>query len=315
MITSVTTETALAGTTEHARAASPEQIQTGIKKPGRGMSRASLGLIRAMYTIAEAAQPITGRGIGYKLFTAGLTASMSVNEMQKVYRLLLIARERGLIPWEWIVDETRELERVSTWSNTAEYARVVARSYRRDFWDQQPVRVEVWSEKGTIRGVLKPVLDDYAVGFRVMHGFSSGTAVKDVAVDGDGRDLVVLYVGDFDPSGLFMSEVDLPRRLAEYGGDHVRFRRVALLPDQTAGLPFFPAADKKKDPRHKWFADRHGTRCWELDAMDPNDLRDCVEREIKELIEPVAWKRCETVNAAEFESLKTILSGWKGGAA
>ena len=30
--------------------------------------------------------------------------------------------------------------------------------------------------------------------------------------------------------------------------------------------------------------------------MDPNDLRDCVEREIKKLIEPVAWQRCELVN-------------------
>ena len=59
---------------------------------------------------------------------------MSVNEMQKVYRLLRIAREQGAIPWEWIVDETRELERVPTWSDSAEYARVVAKSYRRDFW-------------------------------------------------------------------------------------------------------------------------------------------------------------------------------------
>jgi hypothetical protein len=59
---------------------------------------------------------------------------------------------------------------VSTWSNPEQYASAVARSYRRDFWDQQPHRVEVWSEKGTIRGVLQPVLDRYAVGFRVMHG-------------------------------------------------------------------------------------------------------------------------------------------------
>ena len=38
--------------------------------------------------------------------------------------------------------------------------------------------------------------------------------------------------------------------------------------------------------------------------MDPNDLRDCVEKAIKELIEPVAWKRCEVVNKAEQESLQ-----------
>ena len=72
--------------------------------------RASLDLIEAMYEAAEAAQPITGRGVGYKLFTAGLIPSMAKKEMQRVYRLLKEAREQGIIPWEWIVDETRELE-------------------------------------------------------------------------------------------------------------------------------------------------------------------------------------------------------------
>jgi hypothetical protein len=235
---------------------------------------------------------------------------MSVNEMQKVYRLLRIAREQGFIPWSWIVDETRELEKVSTWSDPAAYAVAVATSYRRDFWDQQPRRVEVWSEKGTIRGVLKPVLDHYAVGFRVMHGFTSATAVNDVAEDSDGRNLVVLYVGDFDPSGLFMSECDLPQRLVEYGGSHVKLRRIALTTGQTAGLPSFPASDKRKDPRYSWFAERHGPSCWEIDAMDPRNLRECAEEEIRQLIEPIAWARCETVNAAELESLQTILSNW-----
>src|SRR5262249_46399608 len=155
-------------------------------------------------------QPVTGRGVGYKLFTASLIPSMARAEMQKVYRALRLGREQGFIPWEWIVDETRALERTSTWANPAQYAKCVARSYRRDFWGQQPARVEVWSEKGTVRGVLAPVLDQYAVGFRVMHGFSGATTIHEVSEDDDGRELIVLYVGDFDPSGMFMSEGDLP---------------------------------------------------------------------------------------------------------
>jgi hypothetical protein len=161
------------------------------------MAQRSLDLIEAMYGKAEAAQPITGRGIGYKLFTSGLIPSMAQKEMQRVYRLLKEARERGNIPWEWIVDETRELERRASWDNPAEYVEAVHRSYKRDFWTQQPVRVEVWSEKGTIRGVLAPVLDKYGVGFRVMHGFNSATQVYDIAQDDDGRQLIALYIGDY----------------------------------------------------------------------------------------------------------------------
>jgi hypothetical protein len=287
-------------------------FETSSKK-GRGMARRSFELIEAMHTAAEAAQPITGRSVGYKLFTQKLIASMATNDMQRIYRLLKVAREHGRIPWDWIVDETRELERVSTWANPAAYARCVARSYRRDFWNQQPVRCEVWSEKGTVRGVLAPVLNEYAVGFRVMHGFSSATSVHDVAKDNDGRDLIALYVGDYDPSGLFMSEQDLPSRLAEYDGHHVDARRIALTRAQIDDLPSFPVTDKRKDPRYEWFVRSYGRRCWELDAMDPNELRDCVEQAIVELIEPAAWQRCETVNRAEQESLRTILEKWGGG--
>jgi hypothetical protein len=260
-----------------------DYFETGLKK-GRGRAQGSLDLIEAMYTAAEAAQPITGRGIGYKLFTLGLIPSMS--KMQKVYRLLRMAREEGTIPWEWIVDETRGVERVSTWADPEDYARCVAQSYRRDFWDQQPVRVEVWSEKGTIRGVLQPVLDQYAVGFNPVHGFDSATNTHNAAQGDDGRELVVLYVGDFDPSGMFMSEVDLPKRLSAYGGDHIRINRIALNRAQVTDLPSFPASDKSKDPRYRWFCSNYGNRCWELDAMDPNDLRDCVEGAIFNLIEP-----------------------------
>jgi hypothetical protein len=287
-----------------------EQIGTGSKKV-RGMARASLDLIDAMYEVAEAAQPITGRGIGYKLFTAGLTPSMSDRDMKRVYRLLKEARERDLIDWAWIVDETRAIERVSSWDDPEEYVQAVHRSYRRDFWTQQPVRVVVASEKGTVRGVLRPILDHYGVGFLVLHGFSGATTIYDLAQDDDGRPLVVIYVGDLDPSGAYMSEVDIPARLEKYGGHHVILKRAALLPEHVSDLPSFPASDKRKDPRYPWFRRHHGNRCWELDAMDPNDLRSIVEQAIKAEIDPVAWDRCAIVEQAERESLQHVLDRWR----
>ena len=110
-----------------------EHSGTSTKKGCRGRSAKSLALIKAMYDIAEATQPITGRGIGYKLFTQKLIPSMSRKSMRVVYRLLLKAREEGTIPWEWIVDETRSAERVATWKDPEAYSRSVANSYRRDF--------------------------------------------------------------------------------------------------------------------------------------------------------------------------------------
>ena len=76
----------------------------------------------------------------------------------------------------------------------------------------------------------------------------------------------MLYVGDYDPCGMYMSQEDLPNRLAEYDGDHVTLKRIALTREQVRGLPSFPATDKRKDPRYKWFSLQSrrsllGTRC------------------------------------------------------
>lgn len=156
-----------------------EQIEASLKKV-RGRSKSTLTLIAEMKKIAEEAHPITGRGIGYKLFAAGKINSM--NDMNVVYRALKIAREEGTIPWEWIVDETRALELIGTWQNPSHCADGFF--YRRDLWQTQPHTVEVWSEKGTVRGLLWPVLSNLGVGFRVMHGFSSATSVWDVSNQG-----------------------------------------------------------------------------------------------------------------------------------
>ena len=51
----------------------------------------SLDLIEAMYNAAALAQPITGRGIGYKLFTQGLIPSMALYRLPR-----LIGRDRAL---------------------------------------------------------------------------------------------------------------------------------------------------------------------------------------------------------------------------
>jgi hypothetical protein len=291
-----------------------EYFGTGSKilPAGRGMAKRSLDLIEAMRVIAEAAHPITGRGVGYKLFTAGLIPSMATRDMRSIYRLLKEARERDIIPWEWIVDETRELEQPPSWADPEEYLRAVSRSYRRDLWQDQPRRVLVVSEKGTVRGVLKPVLDKYGVSFLVLHGFSSATLIYNTAQDYDGRTLIALYVGDYDPSGMYMSERDLPTRLEKYGGDHVLLRRVAIDKFDLGDLPTFPAKDKEEDSRYRWFVKNYGRRCAELDALDPNELRDRVEQQINFCIEPDAWERGVLNDRAEQESLRLYFNGWNG---
>jgi hypothetical protein len=281
----------------------------------RGKSARSLQLVEAARVILEEIQPASVRAVCYRLFTLGLTASMAKSETNRVSTQLTWAREAGVIPWDWIVDETREPERVSAWDNPTAYVDAVMRSYRRNRWADQPRWIEVWSEKGTIRGTLAPVLDEYGVTFRVMHGYGSATALYQVAAETQaaGRRLTALYLGDWDPSGLHMGDVDLPARLREYGG-LVDVRRLALTELDTyhGQLPSFEADTKRHDPRYRWYVNHYGPRCWELDALSPVVLRERVEDAIVIRLDHEAWLRAAATEAAERDSLTSILSTWPG---
>ena len=74
---------------------------------GRGRSEASDRLTEAAYQILKAIHPCSVRAVCYQLFVRGDIANMGKNETNKVSRNLRDAREWGIIPWEWIVDDTR----------------------------------------------------------------------------------------------------------------------------------------------------------------------------------------------------------------
>jgi hypothetical protein len=285
---------------------------TTYMRRGRGKAKATLELIDACHEILAEIQPASVRAVCYRLFTMGLISDMSKGSTNKVSTQLVYAREQGVIPWTWVVDETREAERIALWTDPDAIIDAAVRGYRRDYWQDQPRRVQVWSEKGTVRGTLAPVLKEFGVTFKVMHGYGSATALWQAAEDSTASDkpLTVLYVGDFDPSGMHMSMVDLPGRIQRYRGQ-IDFRRVALVERDLPGLPSFDASTKLGDPRHRWFVERYGYRCWELDAMSPVLLRKRIHECVQELIEPEPWNHAIGIERAEVESMKEFAQTWQ----
>lgn len=280
----------------------------------RGKTAKSRALIDACAAILAEIHPATVRAVCYQLFIRGLLDSMATACTKRVSAQLVDAREAGMVPWAWIVDETRDAERQFTgWENPDAFMRSMRDFYRRDRWAMQPVTIEVWSEKGTVRGTLAPILQQYGVTFRVMHGFSSATTVHDVAQETQAstKPLHVLYVGDHDPSGLYMSEVDLPARLERYGGVLTLTRLALTGDDVVAGLPTFAADTKTTDTRYQWFLRHHGVQCCEVDALSPPVLRDRVEAAIRETLDPHAWARAETTERAERQSMQAFFRTWK----
>jgi hypothetical protein len=293
----------------------------------------------AIVATARVQHPCGVRSIAYQLFNRKLIPSMAKEHTRRVSELSVILREEGRIPPEWIDDDTRPEEKVPTWKNPAAFARTVQRVFRLDKWIDQPKRVWVWSEK-SVAGTIRPVLDKYEVPFQVLHGFSSATPIWDMvaAILDQPQETVIIYIGDYDPSGMYMSEVDLPKRLARYISSNpsnrditpeevrrilkaarLEIRRVALTKADTIALGRAPAfhvsekegnEKKKGDSRCPWFREHHGEWCWELDAMAPNVLRDRLERAIRAELDLKAWARSVAVEKVERKAIIATCRSW-----
>ena len=89
--------------------------------------------------------------------------------------------------------------------------------------------------------------------------------------------LKILYLGDFDPSGLLIEQVN-ERELG------IKIKRIALTWKQTQKYKLVPRSVNRRDPRAKEYIERYGNQCWELEALHPNLLRQIVERELHKAV-------------------------------
>ena len=294
-----------------------EQFGTSLNLPRRrGKSSATTEMERAISAIVDERAPITIRGICYGLFVMGLIKSMATGETAKVSRIATAMRESGALDWTKVVDASRSVDRAQSWRNPDAIIDVAVNAYRRNAWQDQPAHVEIWCEKSTVAGVLAPVLDAYGVTFRALKGFGSYTSIRQAAEDSLDLDPSqsghVLYLGDWDPSGLFMSMVDLPKRLERYGS-RWHYQRIAIIDGDLDALPSFPTASKSDDGRYAWYVQHttaDPTKCWELDAMDPNDLRERVGGAIDTFIDQDAWRHSKRIEQAEVESMQSFQRSW-----
>jgi hypothetical protein len=99
------------------------------------------------------------------------------------------------------------------------------------------------------------------VPFLPSHGHNSATLTHDTAMreQADTRRWVVLYVGDWDPSGMDMSEQDLPRRLTRYGSD-VEIIRLAIVANDLTTLRELTFDSRAKE-------DAARLRAWQLQGV------------------------------------------------
>ena len=252
--------------------------------------------------------PMTLRQIHYQLVSRNTPDYANTpSKYKKLSEWLYAARVDGLVPWESMEDRSRGFTDLSGFSGPTAYLTAyldhMQRSYRRDLMQGQDERFEIWTEKDALASVLEGFARPYGVSVRPCRGFGSGSQFNQVA-----GPLHILYFGDHDPSGLWMSDRDIVRRLSEKHGVDVTLERIALNRDQVDehGLDSDFQSPNEKDTRTVWYRENHGDQCWELDALRPDVLGELVRTAIESVTDMDSFEEERIQEIAD----KSIISGY-----
>jgi hypothetical protein len=97
---------------------------------------------------------------------------------------------------------------------------------------------------------------------------------------------------------------------AKYERRKVEVRRVALNYDQVKRYSLIPNPVKQADRRSSAYISQYGDQCWELDAIEPNELITLCRTVVDSLIvDRDAWLAIKKQDKSEREALMKQLEG------
>jgi hypothetical protein len=241
---------------------------------------------------------LTVRQLYYQLVAKDLIPN-TVQSYKGLTGVVNDARMAGLLDWDAIEDRTRDFVRRPRWTDGAQILEASARSFHIDMWDNQATRPIVIVEKEALVGVLQDVCFELDVPLLAARGYPSGTVLREF-VERDveecqGQRIVVLHLGDHDPSGIDMSR-DLEERIKLFAADYdsfIELERLALNYDQIEELRPPPNPAKATDSRFADYRKRYGESSWELDAIPPLSLVSIARDAIVQYIDQVSWQAAE----------------------
>jgi len=220
---------------------------------------------------------VTLRQLFYRLVAAEILPNTQV-AYQTLSSRTAAARRRGTFPT--LIDRTRGIHRYQSFRGPDQARAWLRRIYRRDRTEGQEVSIYLGVEKAGIVEQLQAWFGDLGIPILALGGYSSQSYVDTIKEDVQARDrpAILIYAGDFDPSGEDIDRDFLKR--ADCFDDAVR---VALTVDQVEQYSLPEQMGKKSDSRAQGFIRRHGRLVQvELDALPPELLHNLYEKAIAE---------------------------------
>lgn len=258
----------------------------------------------ALLDIIDAGRPMTVRQVFYQATVHGLVEKAE-SGYTKVQTDLTLMRRSGELPYYYLADNTRWQRKPRTFGSVKEALEDTARLYRKALWNDADSYVEIWLEKDALSGVIYPVTSMYDVPLMVARGYASLSFLYSAAecINQLTVPAHIYHLGDFDPSGVNAGE-KIEETLRELAPDaEIFFQRIAVTPEQIDDWDLPTRPTKTSDTRSKGFGDISV----ELDAIEPNQLREIVQTAIEQHLPPEQFDVLKVAEESERDIMRRLV--------
>jgi hypothetical protein len=232
-------------------------------------------------------------------------------------KLVVNMRYARTLPWDAMEDRARRVTDKKGYEDKDKFGQVIGdylSKYSRCLVQGQEKYVELWIEKDALSRIYEEVAWPYCIRAVICRGYASVTFLNEFKERAEkaiskGQQPVILYFGDFDPSGIQMLEATKQTLEDDMGLWGIEFIRIALNPEQVSQyqLPHNFAAVKSSDTRSKRFIERFGYYGWELDALHPQVQEDLAKSAIESQFDMELFqeqKQIEKIERAKIEKFR-----------
>jgi hypothetical protein len=177
------------------------------KSRGRPLGAKTLAIREAVLDLTDEYEVMTVRQVFYQLVSRGVVPKTENGGYRPVQTQVLKMRREGLLDWAFIADGIRWMRKPDSYESIEDALRATQRTYRRNLWQAQQVRPEVWLEKDALAGVVSDVTERWDVPLMVSRGTSSATFLHSAVMQAEAawrKRSIATYVFalyDYDAAG------------------------------------------------------------------------------------------------------------------
>lgn len=253
--------------------------------------------------LSEYDMPLTIRQIYYQLVSRHIIEN-SLKSYKNFDRIAVKGRREGLIDASKIEDRSKPLIKQASWDGLHDFMETVSISYKKNVWNEQAEYVEVWVEKDALSGVLEPIINKYDCHLAVGRGYQSLSNKCRAKARFEGKQATILYLGDFDPTGL-----DISRDLTQEFEGIATIERIALNEAQIKEHNLPPIPTKPTDSRTAKHIEQYGDVAVELDALPPDVLKELCATAILNHLDLKAFQETKEAEKRDLSQINEWLEG------